>query len=100
MANGHLERVFSRLKLIKSNRHTCLREDTLDQLLRVNVEGPPLAEWDATGALELWWKEKTRRVDHKDSRAPPTVSRPQEDETVHEESVFSLDDWENWIAED
>lgn len=100
MANGHLERVFSQLKLIKSNRRTCLREDTLDQLLRVNVEGPPLAEWDATGALELWWKEKTRRVDHKDSRAPPTVSRPQEDETVHEESVFSLDDWENWIAED
>ena len=32
-ANGHLERVFSQLKLIKTNRRTSLKEDTLDQLL-------------------------------------------------------------------
>ena len=44
MSNGRLERVFSQLKLIKVNRRTCLREDTLDQLIRVNVEGPSLSE--------------------------------------------------------
>ena len=33
MANGWLERVFSQLKLIKNYRRTCLKEDTLDQLL-------------------------------------------------------------------
>ena len=33
MANGQLERVFSQLKLIKNDRRTCLKEDTLDWLL-------------------------------------------------------------------
>ena len=32
IANGHLERVLSQLKLIKNNQHTCLGEDTLDHL--------------------------------------------------------------------
>ena len=51
----------------------------------------------ATCALELWWKEKTRRLNHKDSRKPST--RLQEEENEHEKaSPFSLDDWEEWIA--
>ena len=91
---------FSQLKLIKNNRCTCLGEDTLDHLLHVNVEGPPLAEWDASNALELWWRKKTPRVDRKDSRLPPTVVRQEEDDTDHEQYVFSLDDWEEWIADD
>ena len=33
MANGRLERVFLQLKLIKNDRQTCLKEDTLDWLL-------------------------------------------------------------------
>ena len=41
MANGHLERVFSQLKLVKNTRRTSIREDTLDQVLRINVDGPP-----------------------------------------------------------
>ena len=58
MANGHLERVFSQLKLIKNNHRTSFNENTLDQLLQINLVGPPLADWDATGAIELWWREK------------------------------------------
>jgi len=65
IANGRAERVFSQLNLIKNNPRTCLREDTLDQLLRINVEGPSLAEWDSTHALELWYMEKTRRLNVK-----------------------------------
>ena len=98
IANGQLERVFSQLKLIKDNRCTCLGEDTLDHLFSVNVECPPLAEWDASNALELWWREKTRRVDRKDSRLPTTEVRQEEDDDEH--FVFSLDDREEWIADD
>ena len=54
MANGRLERVFSQLKLIKTNRRTNMGEDSLDYLVRVNVEGPPLSEWDASRAFEFW----------------------------------------------
>ena len=56
-------RVFSQLKLIKNNQCTCLHENTLDHLLRINVEGPPLSDWDPTHALELWYVDKSRRLD-------------------------------------
>ena len=52
ISNGHLERVFSQLKLIKVNRQICFCEDTLDHLIRTNVEGPPsfnemlLVQWN------------------------------------------------------
>ena len=49
MANGRLERVFSQLKLIKNDRQTCLKEDTLD---RLNQYGR-LSDWDASVAFEL-----------------------------------------------
>ena len=51
--SDHLERVFSQLKLIKTNRHTSIKEDTLDQLVRISVEGPPLSDWDPGCALQL-----------------------------------------------
>ena len=37
-------KAFSQMKLIKNSRRTCLGEDTLDQLLRINIEGPPPCE--------------------------------------------------------
>ncbi len=40
MANGCVERIFSSLKLIKSNRRNCLSENRLDDLLRIAVDGP------------------------------------------------------------
>lgn len=100
MSNRHLERVFSQLKLIKLNRRTSLGEDTLDQLIRINVEGPPLSKWDASGALELWFKEKTRRVNHKETHSNrasgPSTSTDTEADSVTDS--FSLEDWEDWIA--
>ena len=60
--------------LIKVNRRTCLGEDTLDRLIRINVEGPPLSKWDANGALELWQKDKVRRVNCKDTQNQGSTS--------------------------
>ena len=54
VSNGRLERVLSQLKIVKSNRRTSLGEDNLDQLVRITVEGPPLSQWNATGAIDLW----------------------------------------------
>ena len=39
-SNGHLETVFSHMKLIKGERHASLGEDQLDDLLRISVEAP------------------------------------------------------------
>ena len=53
-------RVFSQLKLIKNDRRTCHKEDTLDRLLQINVKDPPpppppptLSDLDASGDFEL-----------------------------------------------
>ena len=100
MANGRLERVFSQLKLIKNDRRTCLKEDTLDQLVQINVEGPPLSDWDASGAFELWMNEKVWRVNqqlpqHHSTPTPVTINF--DDDTDAGLETFSFDDWEEWI---
>ena len=49
LSNGHLERVFSQLKLIKNDRRINLSEDRLD------------SNWQLD-SLTAWYKDKTRRV--------------------------------------
>ena len=51
LSNGHLERVFSQLQLIKNDYCTHLSENRLDQLVRINVDGPPIQDWDSSCAL-------------------------------------------------
>ena len=66
VANETLERVFLQLKQIKDDFWCSLNETTLDELLRIAVEAPPLSKWDAEGTLNLWYKAKTRRIEHKE----------------------------------
>ena len=70
MSNGHLEQVFSTLKLIKCDRRSSLGEDQLDNLLRIAIDSPALSDWNPDGAVQLWWKAKQRRT-VQDTRAPP-----------------------------
>lgn len=62
VANGRVERLFSHLKVIESNRQSTLGEDRLDHLLRVKVDAPPLAQWDPSAAVDLWLKDKTLSI--------------------------------------
>ena len=63
------------------------------------MEGPPLSDWDASGAFELWTKEKVRRVNQQVSQrhltATPVAINLEEDADADE--TFSFDDWEEWI---
>jgi len=67
-------------------------------LLRIHVEGPPLTEWQADGALELWLREKARRITHKETHTKRTNSVINVDTSEGEEEVFCLDDWDKWIC--
>ena len=49
------------MQLIKTHRRSSLSEDRLDHLVRITIDGPPLAQWDATDAVRLWWKSKQRK---------------------------------------
>ena len=96
MSNGHMERVFSQLKVIKTNRRTCLGEDRLDSLLRIATTGPPLSDWDASPTVQLWWSDKRRR-DIEDTRAPPRKKLHADSTNSDTESAsLILDDWEDW----
>ena len=59
VANGHVERLFSHLKVIKSNKWSTIGEERLDHLLRIKVDAPQLAQWDPSAAVDFWCKDKT-----------------------------------------
>ena len=93
VSNGHLERMIS--QLIKTDRRSWLGEENMDNLLRIKLEAPPLKHWDATGALNLWWKDKTCRLNVTDPQ-PGVSSIPTQSDAREEE--ISLEDWETWLA--
>ena len=102
VANGRVERLFSHLKLIKSNRRSTLSEERLDHLLRIKVDAPPLAQWNPSAAVDLWWSDKTRRVNHKDTRAASLqriTDHGHDSGSSSASYTFCLEDWETWIAE-
>ena len=103
VANGHLERVFSQLKLIKTNRRTSIKEDTLDQLVRISVEGPPLSDWDPACAMQLWWREKALRINRNESpstsASTPGPTPPEILEAEPQQYQFDWEEWEELIGQ-
>ena len=94
LSNGHVERCFSQLKLTKSDRRSCLKQDRLDNLLRIRIEGPPLDKWKSDKAIQLWWGDKTRRVNRSETLPTSTASATA---ATGEEFSWSLDNWDNWL---
>ena len=105
MSNGHVECTFSALKCVKTDLRSRLDEDHLDNLLKIAVDAPPLAQWDASGAVQLWWKDAQRRTVH-DTRKKPTpktqctsssLSVSEDTPNGSVDSIFDIDDWESYI---
>ena len=51
--NSKVERAFSTMKVIKTDRRNCLNTSTLDDLMEINVEGPPPEGFSAEHAVKL-----------------------------------------------
>ena len=96
-SNGKVERIFSRLKNIKSIRRTSLGEEKLDELLRI-AEGPDTSQWQPASALKLWWVDKTRRT----RRTVRAVSTSEGSTLIEEETTtpFNSQDWDDWMNSD
>jgi len=104
MSNGRVERVFSALKLIKTERRSSLSEDYLDNILRIVVDGPPISEWDSSCAIQLWWQDKQRR-NVGDTRKAPKKSKDRAEvddgtqQSAESSKLFlNLDEWENLVG--
>ena len=53
-SSAHVERMFSTMKRSKTAQRNRLKTTTLDNLLRISAEGPPIREWNANFAMRKW----------------------------------------------
>nr|XP_047132626.1 zinc finger protein 862-like [Hydra vulgaris] len=65
ISNAKLERMFSKMKSVKSNYRTSLTESCVSNILRILEDGPLLKEFNFLPAIELWWSDKGRRPNQK-----------------------------------
>ena len=75
--NSKVERMFSSLKVIKTDRRTSLQITTLDDLMEINVEGPSPESFSAEQAVNLWWSDHSRRP----NQTPRNKYKPREGQT-------------------
>lgn len=70
----------------------------MDNLLRIQLDGPDLVEWDPKCAIELWWKDKVRRIRFESQQSTSTDTEQQDQvQIVSNDSNISLEDWETWL---
>ncbi len=112
-SNGKLERVFSQVNVIKSNKRALLSNEALDDLLIVSTDNVPLKDFSPDHAIDLWWKDRVRRPSQKPRRqytkrgttetgdGVASQEPPQSDSESDTEITSNiLDDWDDWMDSD
>lgn len=62
VSTASCERGFSQMNLIKNKFRSCLETESLDDLMMVNLNGPPLPQFKPTKAIDKWYfSAKTTR---------------------------------------
>ena len=97
-----VEQLFSKLKVIKTKRRSSLSNSTLDDLLEINVEGPPLSSFDASSAVWLWWTDSRRRVNQQARKEyrPRHSREPSEESATDSSTLPSALSWDEWFDSD
>lgn len=65
VSNAALERMFSSLGRVKTAKRASLSQGTLQDILRIQEEGPPMDTYDPSRAVLEWDKAKRRRPNQK-----------------------------------
>ena len=116
-SNGKLERVFSQLGVIKTDKRSLLSNEALDDLLMITTNNIPLEKFDPNPAIDLWWNAKQRRPCEKERRkyrprekrlpvgtpaaTPITIeSESSNSESEEDADHILLDDWDNFVDND
>ena len=55
-SNGRVEQIFL-MKVVKTARRSNFKNDTLNDLLEIYIEGPTLNSFCPDVAIELWWSD-------------------------------------------
>ena len=111
-SNARVEQIFSSLKYVKNVKRNSLNVSTLDDLIEIFVEGPPLGSFSADTAIDLWLNDSsTARRLHQTARKPykpwekssdnssgsHEVVKIEIDEDTDSEVEFTLDRWDHWF---
>ena len=60
-ATADCQRVFSAVKRIKTCPRNSLKTETLEELMYISIEGPPMEEFNFEEEADAWgWKKKRR----------------------------------------
>ena len=117
-SNGTLERAFSQMNVIKSEKRSLLSNQSLDDLLTLTIDSVPLEKFCPDAAIDLWWKDKLRRPNQRnrkvyakrnpkqartsvtDTREPGNVSSSESDghqDSNSETDTDLLTNWDDWM---
>ena len=109
-SNGKLERAFSQMNVIKTNKRSLMSNNSLDDCLLLTVDGVPLSSFNPDAAIDLWWSDKQRRPSQQKRKLYKRHSKPkatnkssdfEEDESDHNSSDTDpgiLSDWDSWMT--
>ena len=97
LSNGHLERVFLQLKLIKNDRRINLNEDRLDQLIWTGVDGPPSNKRGSSNAINDWYNGRATASTRASSSSSIVQDLSEGENECQQGLMFSLDDWKEWV---
>lgn len=91
---------------VKTDSWAALSEHTLNNLVRIRMEGPPLEEFDSTPAIQLWASSANRRPKEQGSSTIQEIlqKRPKvlikQDDSSPEESYDTDDNEENELIKE
>ena len=98
-STGKVERLFSSLKTIKTEKRTSLHVSTVHGLMEIKAEGPSLCNFSPDAAVDLWWSDSTgRRVNQKPRKEyrKRTQNTAEEEDEDEQESALTLHKWDEW----
>jgi hypothetical protein len=101
VSNGKLEHVFSELKAMNMERRASLSNETLNNLLVINIDPVPFEEYNPDPAIQMWWDDKVRRTNQK-TRSGSIGGESSKNQSESGESIIegiTLDDWDEWIIQ-
>eukprot|EP00117_Sycon_ciliatum_P048482 scpid87328/ scgid34510/ len=88
------ERDFSRMKLIKSALRSSLKDSTLNWLMAVSLDGPPIATFPFMESLQLWHGKQRRRLPKGSMSRPARAIVPQQQDAaaIPDAQAVAVDD--------
>ena len=67
VSTAEYERSFSTMNRVKTVLRNCLKTSTLDSLMRIKIEDPPLSQFNFERAADVWGTLRNRRLQVGDS---------------------------------